>query len=81
MWPRDAGWRLFGSVLALGLTLERLGKSHHGRSPTPFPEIYHFLPGQDRFIVGKPPEYEYDTFIVLYCSVPERLGVRIPGLP
>ncbi|HPU35962.1 MAG TPA: bifunctional oligoribonuclease/PAP phosphatase NrnA [Bacillota bacterium] len=63
-----------GSVLALGLTLERLGKKVIMGGPDPIPEIYHFLPGQDRFIVGKPPEYEYDTFIVLDCSVPERLG-------
>ena len=63
-----------GSVLALGLTLERLGKKVIMGGPDPIPEIYHYLPGLDRFIVGKPPEYEYDTFIVLDCSIPERLG-------
>ncbi|HHU85690.1 MAG TPA: bifunctional oligoribonuclease/PAP phosphatase NrnA [Peptococcaceae bacterium] len=63
-----------GSVLALGLTLERLGKKVIMGGPDPIPEIYHFLPGLDRFIVGEPPEYEYDTFIVLDCSIPERLG-------
>ncbi len=63
-----------GSVLALGLTLEKMGKKVTMAGPDPVPETYHFLPGLDRFFAGDPPEYEYDTFVVLDCSVPERLG-------
>lgn len=64
-----------GSVLALGLTLERLGKKVTMAGPDPVPEIYSFLPGAERFWVGEPPALEnYDTLIALDCSVPERLG-------
>lgn len=63
-----------GSVLALGLTLEELGKKVTMAGPDPVPAIYHFLPGSERFLVGGPPEGIYDTLIVLDCSVPERLG-------
>lgn len=63
-----------GSVLALGLTLEVLGKRVTMAGPDPVPAVYDFLPGVDRFLVGKPPEGKYDAIIVLDCSVPERLG-------
>lgn len=63
-----------GSVLALGLTLEKLGKKVTMAGPDPVPEKYRFLPGSDRFVVGDPPKSQYDTFIILDCSVPERLG-------
>lgn len=63
-----------GSVLALGLTLEELGKKVTMAGPDPVPAIYNFLPGLERFLVGDPPGGLYDTLIVLDCSVPERLG-------
>lgn len=63
-----------GSVLALGLALARLGKTVTMAGPDPVPEIYDFLPGVERFQVGNPPEGEYDTLVVLDCSVPERIG-------
>ncbi|MDD2444290.1 MAG: bifunctional oligoribonuclease/PAP phosphatase NrnA [Desulfotomaculaceae bacterium] len=64
----------FGSTLALGLTLEQLGKTVTLAGPDPVPEIYKFLPGVERFVTGPPPDGKYDTFIVLDCSTPERLG-------
>lgn len=63
-----------GSVLALGLTLEKLGKKVTMAGPDPVPAIYDFLPGAERFWVGEPPADKFDTLIVLDCSVPERLG-------
>ena len=63
-----------GSVLAMGLTLEKLGKKVTMAGPDLVPAVYDFLPGSERFLVGDPPEGLYDTLIVLDCSVPERLG-------
>jgi len=63
-----------GSVLALGLSLEAIGKKVVMAGPDPIPAIYEFLPGVARFQTGVPPAGIYDTFIVLDCSVPERLG-------
>lgn len=63
-----------GSMLALGLVLEKLGKKVTMGGADPAPALYGFLPGIDRYVAGGPPAGEYDTFIVLDCSVPERLG-------
>ncbi|HOV78724.1 MAG TPA: bifunctional oligoribonuclease/PAP phosphatase NrnA [Bacillota bacterium] len=63
-----------GSILALGLSLEKLGKKVTMAGPDPVPAIYDFLPGASRFRTGSPPEDKFDTLIVLDCSVPERLG-------
>lgn len=64
-----------GSVAALGKALEQLGKKVVLASPDPVPEIYNFLPGADSFVIGEDVlADEYDTLIILDCSVPERLG-------
>lgn len=63
-----------GSVLALGLTLEKLGKKVTMAGPDPVPLMYSFLPGAERFVAGAPPGGGYDTLVTLDCSVPERLG-------
>ena len=63
-----------GSVLALGITLENMGKKVTMAGPDPAPAIYDFLPGLEKYRVGLPPEGGFDTFVVLDCSVPERLG-------
>lgn len=63
-----------GSMLALGLALEKRGKKVTMAGTDPAPAIYDFLPGIERYMVGGPPEGKFDTFIVLDCSAPERLG-------
>lgn len=63
-----------GSVLALGITLENMGKKVIMAGHDPAPAIYDFLPGLEKYRAGLPPENGFDTFIVLDCSVPERLG-------
>lgn len=63
-----------GSILALGLSLEAMGKKVVMAGPDPIPALYEFLPGAGRFQTGAPPDIDYDTFIILDCSVPERLG-------
>ncbi len=63
-----------GSMLALGLILEKRGKKVTMGGIDRVPAIYRFLPGVERYVEGEPPAGEYDTFIVIDCSVPERLG-------
>lgn len=62
-----------GSVAALGMVLEKMGKRVTMASPDPLPEILHFLPGAGRFCTSSAGD-DYDTFVALDCSVPERLG-------
>lgn len=66
-----------GSVAALGITLEQIGKKVVMASPEAIPQTLSFLPGADRFMIGCDDKYgglDFDTFVVLDCSVPERLG-------
>ncbi|KFD41459.1 phosphoesterase [Peptococcaceae bacterium SCADC1_2_3] len=64
-----------GSVIALGLALEKMGKEVTLAIPDPVPEVYNFLPEVKRFQEGsKALQGEYDSFIILDCSVPDRLG-------
>ncbi|MBM7854441.1 phosphoesterase RecJ-like protein [Desulfohalotomaculum tongense] len=68
-----------GSTIALGLALEKMGKKVTLSSPHAVPEMYRFLPGAHRVHQGLP-EGEYDVFVVLDCSVPDRLGDRLQKL-
>ncbi|MDD4335582.1 MAG: bifunctional oligoribonuclease/PAP phosphatase NrnA [Desulfotomaculaceae bacterium] len=69
-----------GSVLALGLTLESMGKKVTMAGPDPSPAIYDFLPGLDKYRVGLPSDIGFDTLVILDCSAPERLGPGFQGL-
>lgn len=70
-----------GSVAALGLALTQLGKDATMAMPDPVPEIFRFLPGTAAFLAGENAlSGDYDTFMVLDCSVPERLGALRPLL-
>lgn len=63
-----------GSELALGLAMQKLGKDVVLLSPGPVPEVYYFLPGASeiRLEIGK--QDDFDVFVSVDCSVPERLG-------
>jgi len=64
-----------GSVAALGLALRQMGKEVTMALPDPVPELFGFLPEAADFIIGEEAlKGEYDAFVVLDCSVPERLG-------
>lgn len=64
-----------GSVAALGMVLEEMGKTVALASPDPLPELYAFLPRARDFVIGEAVlAGHYDTFVALDCSVPERLG-------
>lgn len=63
-----------GSVAALGMVLEKMGKGVTLASPDPIPENLLFLPGAGRFMITAGEAVDFDTFVALDCSVPERLG-------
>jgi phosphoesterase RecJ-like protein len=64
-----------GSVCALGLALEDMGKKVKWVSDVELPAMYSIIPGADRF--GRPPLYisEKTTVIALDCAVPARLAL------
>lgn len=68
-----------GSVLALGLALERQGREVSFVLPDPVPATYSFLPGAGRIRINPPPAElcsgaGFDLVLIMDTSVPERLG-------
>jgi len=63
-----------GSALALGLALEKMGKTVYLVNPDPIPRLYAFLPGADRFSTQIPEQARQAIPVLLDCAVPERLG-------
>lgn len=68
-----------GSMLAIGLALERQGREVSFALPGPVPTVYSFLPGADRIKVNPPPAElcngaGFDLVLIMDTSVPERLG-------
>lgn len=63
-----------GSVLALGIILERMGKKVTMAGADPPPGIYGFLPSLEKYQTGLPLEGGFDTLVVLDCSVTDRIG-------
>lgn len=64
-----------GSMLALGKVLEGAGKNVIMASFDPVPDNLTFLPGVDKIHTGdREFEEQYDTFVMLDCSSPDRLG-------
>ncbi len=63
-----------GSQLGLMLALEKTGKTVVAHNLDPVPEIYRFLPQNERIRVGKPVQDRYDAFIVLDAD-PPRTGL------
>ena len=63
-----------GSQIGLMLALEKLGKTVIAHNLDPVPEIYRFLPQNDRIKIGKPVHGRYDGYIVLDAD-PARTGL------
>ena len=61
-----------GSLLALGLGIESLGKRVHMVSSDGVPKLYRFLPGADRVVTAT--RIEPDLAIALDCGSRELLG-------
>ena len=63
-----------GSLLAMGLALERLGKPVTWYNESPIPAVYQFLPAVGRIERRLPPAGAYDTAVVLDCGDLSRTG-------
>jgi phosphoesterase RecJ-like protein len=66
-----------GSLLALGLAIERLGREVAILSADPIPTSYLFLPAADR-IRPEPPDWQADLGLVVDCDGLSRLGRLAP---
>jgi len=63
-----------GSLLALGLILERMGKAIAMVDEDPIPAIYRFLPEVERITRRVPADLEFDAAVVLDCGSLQRIG-------
>jgi len=63
-----------GSLLALGLCLDGLGKRTFLFNESPIPAVYRFLPEVDRVAGNLPVGFNYDTVVVLDCGDIQRIG-------
>jgi phosphoesterase RecJ-like protein len=63
-----------GSLIALGLALEKLGKKTLLYNPSPIPAVYRFLPEVDRIDCSLENVAACDTAIVLDCGDLSRTG-------
>lgn len=61
------------SLVAVGLALEKQGKTVTFFNPDPIPAVYRFLPSAQR-IMSKIPSDTYDTAVILDCGDLERIG-------
>ncbi len=63
-----------GSLLALGLTLEKEGKTVLMVEEDPIPAIYRFLPEAGRIVRRVPEQAVFDLAVVLDCGSLQRTG-------
>lgn len=63
-----------GSLLAMGLALDNLGKAVTIYNASPIPAVYKFLPSIGRITSRMDVQAVYDTAIMLDCGDMERLG-------
>jgi phosphoesterase RecJ-like protein len=63
-----------GSLLAMGLALERLGKQTTFYNESPIPAVYQFLPAVGRIERRLEPAGAYDAAVVLDCGDLSRTG-------
>lgn len=63
-----------GSMLALGLALERKGREVVLYNESPIPAVYRFLPGVERILRRLPDAAAADAAVVLDCAGFERVG-------
>lgn len=73
-----------GSLLALGLGLQQVGKRVYMYNESPIPAVYRFLTGVDQIHAHLPSALEWDTAVVLDCGDIDRIGAAsdfVRGLP
>jgi len=63
-----------GSLIAMGLTLEALGKRASLHCASPIPAVYRFLPATDKITGVCAPAKDFDTAVILDCGNFNRVG-------
>ena len=63
-----------GSLIAMGLALEALGKQATLHCGSPIPAVYRFLPATDRITRTYDPSAGFDTAVILDCGNFKRVG-------
>ena len=63
-----------GSLVALGLALDKLEKTTILFNPSPIPAVYRFLPGVERIVMQINETEPYDLAIILDCGDIVRIG-------
>jgi len=63
-----------GSLVAMGLALEALGKATTLHCSSPIPAVYRFLPATDKITGACASANHFDTAIILDCGDFERVG-------
>ncbi len=68
-----------GSLLAIGISLERLNKKIFLFNESPIPAVYRFLPFIERIEHDIPETLEFDTAVILDCGNLQRIGKGLPA--
>jgi len=63
-----------GSLTALGLALETIGKKVVLYNEGPIPAVYRFLPHTDRVLCTLEPDVSFDVAVISDCSNLQRIG-------
>lgn len=63
-----------GSLIAMGLVLEALGKEAVLHCDSPIPAVYRFLPATDKITGTYDPSADFDTAVILDCGNFKRVG-------
>ncbi len=63
-----------GSLIAMGLALEALGKQVTLHCASPIPAVYRFLPATDTITGEVDPSKDFDTAVILDCGNFKRIG-------
>ncbi len=69
-----------GSLIAMALALDALGKDVTLFNESPIPAVYRFLPAVDRIVRQVETVDRYDTAVVLDCGDVSRIGALAPAL-
>ena len=63
-----------GSLLAMGLALDKLGKDVTIYNSSPIPAVYRFLPSVERIVNHFSQKTNFDTALILDCGQISRIG-------
>jgi len=69
-----------GSLLAMGLALEKSGKQVVMYNKSPIPAVYRFLPSSERIRQRMPNGTGFDTAVVLDCGALQRIGYSLKSM-